>query len=91
MCLKVTAHFSSASNWRYRSAFSDVSAILCVSRLKTSPTEDAALAELDGELRLVSKTVARAALEIALAVQDEIARRIEQADALRRTQLERAK
>ncbi len=33
-----------------------------------SLTEDAALAELDGELRLVSKTVAPAALEIALAV-----------------------
>ena len=33
MCLKVTAHFSSASNLRYRSVFSGVSAILCVSRL----------------------------------------------------------
>lgn len=68
MCLKVTAHFSSASNLRYRSVFSDVSEILCVSRLMNSLTEDAALAELDGKLRLVSKTVAPAALEIALAV-----------------------
>ncbi|HEX5208735.1 MAG TPA: recombinase family protein [Steroidobacteraceae bacterium] len=42
-----------------------------------------------GELLL--KTVAPAALEVALAVQDEIAGRIEQADALRRKQLERAR
>jgi DNA invertase Pin-like site-specific DNA recombinase len=42
-----------------------------------------------GELLL--KTVAPAALEVALAVQDEIAGRIEQADSLRRKQLERAR
>jgi DNA invertase Pin-like site-specific DNA recombinase len=40
---------------------------------------------------LLLKTVAPAALEVALAVQDEIAGRIEQADALRRAQLERAR
>jgi hypothetical protein len=37
------------------------------------------------------ETVAPAALEVALAVQDEIAGRIEKADALRRSQLERAR
>jgi DNA invertase Pin-like site-specific DNA recombinase len=42
-----------------------------------------------GELLL--ETVAPAALEVALAVQDEIAARIEEADALRRTELERAR
>jgi DNA invertase Pin-like site-specific DNA recombinase len=40
---------------------------------------------------LLLETVAPAALEVALAVQDEIAGRIEQADALRRSQLERAR
>lgn len=40
---------------------------------------------------LLLETVAPAALKIALAVQDEIAGRIEQADALRRKQLERAR
>jgi DNA invertase Pin-like site-specific DNA recombinase len=40
---------------------------------------------------LLLETVAPAALKVALAVQDEIAGRIEQADALRRKQLERAR
>jgi DNA invertase Pin-like site-specific DNA recombinase len=40
---------------------------------------------------LLLETVAPAALELALAVQDEIAGRIGQADALRRSQLERAR
>jgi len=40
---------------------------------------------------LLLDTVAPAALEVALAVQDEIAQRIEEADALRRSQLERAR
>jgi hypothetical protein len=40
---------------------------------------------------LLLETVAPAALEVALAVQDEIAGRIEKADALRRSQLERAR
>lgn len=40
---------------------------------------------------LLLETVAPAALEVALAVQDEIASRIEEADALRRSQLERAR
>ncbi|MGA8054993.1 MAG: recombinase family protein [Burkholderiales bacterium] len=40
---------------------------------------------------LLLETVAPAALEVALAVQDEIATRIEEADALRRSQLERAR
>jgi DNA invertase Pin-like site-specific DNA recombinase len=40
---------------------------------------------------LLLETVAPAALEVALAVQDEIAARIEEADALRRAQLERAR
>jgi DNA invertase Pin-like site-specific DNA recombinase len=40
---------------------------------------------------LLLQTVAPAALEVALAVQDEIAGRVEQADALRRAQLERAR
>jgi DNA invertase Pin-like site-specific DNA recombinase len=41
--------------------------------------------------QLLLKTVAPATLEVALAVQDEIAGRIEQADQLRRSQLERAR
>ena len=41
--------------------------------------------------RLLLQTVAPATLEMALAVQDEIAGRIEQADALRRSQLDRAR
>lgn len=40
---------------------------------------------------MLLETVAPAALEVALAVQDEIAGRIEAADALRRSQLERAR
>lgn len=40
---------------------------------------------------LLLEAVAPAALEVALAVQDEIAGRIEEADALRRSQLERAR
>jgi DNA invertase Pin-like site-specific DNA recombinase len=40
---------------------------------------------------LLLETVAPAAIEVALAVQEEIAARIEQADALRRAQLERAR
>lgn len=40
---------------------------------------------------LLLETVAPAALAVALAVQDEIAGRIEEADALRRSQLERAR
>ena len=40
---------------------------------------------------LLLKTVAPAALEVALAVQDEIVGRIEAADKLRRAQLERAR
>lgn len=40
---------------------------------------------------LLLQTVAPAALEVALAVHDEIASRIEQAEALRRSQLERAR
>ena len=40
---------------------------------------------------LLLETVAPAAIEVALAVQDEIGARIEQAGALRRTQLERAR
>ncbi len=40
---------------------------------------------------LLLQTVAPAALEVALAVQEEIAGRIEQADVLRRSQLERAR
>lgn len=40
---------------------------------------------------LLIETVAPAALEVALAVQDEIAGRIEEADALRRAELERAR
>lgn len=40
---------------------------------------------------LLLETVAPAALEVALAMQDEIASRIEAADALRRSQLERAR
>lgn len=40
---------------------------------------------------LLLESVAPAALEVALAVQDEIAGRIEEADALRRSQLERAR
>jgi hypothetical protein len=40
---------------------------------------------------LLLETVAPAALEVALAVQDEIAGRIEEADALRRSQLDRAR
>ena len=40
---------------------------------------------------LLLQSVALATLEVALAVQDEIAGRIEQADALRRSQLERAR
>lgn len=40
---------------------------------------------------LLLETVAPAALEVALAVQDEIAGRIEEAEALRRAQLERAR
>ena len=41
--------------------------------------------------QLLLQTVAPATLEVALAVQDEIAGRIEQADQLRRSQLERAR
>jgi hypothetical protein len=41
--------------------------------------------------QLLLKTVAPATLEVALAVQDKIAGRIEQADKLRRSQLERAR
>jgi DNA invertase Pin-like site-specific DNA recombinase len=41
--------------------------------------------------QLLLKTIAPATLEVALAVQDEIAGRIEQADQLRRSQLERAR
>ena len=41
--------------------------------------------------QLLLQTVAPATLEVALAVQDEIAGRIEQADALRQSQLERAR
>ena len=41
--------------------------------------------------QLLLQTVAPATLEVAIAVQDEIAGRVEQADALRRSQLERAR
>lgn len=41
--------------------------------------------------RLLLETIAPATIEIAIAVQDEIAGRIEQADQLRRSQLERAR
>lgn len=41
--------------------------------------------------KLLLATVAPAAIEVALAVQDEIARRVEEASALRHTQLERAR
>jgi DNA invertase Pin-like site-specific DNA recombinase len=48
--------------------------------------------EIDAAIsRLLLDTVAPAALEVALAVQDEIQQRIETAEALRRSQLERAR
>ncbi len=40
---------------------------------------------------LLLRTVAPAAIEVALAVEDEIAGRVEQADAMRTKQLERAR